>query len=89
MGRGCRYPASDQGRNAAVRRWAEWNAHGWDTWEEPRVPSKAEKDDGLQLGMKRGQRYPAICPGRKAAIKEGANGSWLGTWSKTRGYPVR
>ena len=29
-------------------------AHGWDTWEEPRVPSKAVKGDGLQLGHEEG-----------------------------------
>jgi hypothetical protein len=31
-------------------------AHGWDTWEEPRVLSKAVKGDGLQLGHEEGQK---------------------------------
>ena len=71
MGRGCRYPASAQGRNAAVKEVGRMEcAHGWDTWEEPMVASKVAKGDGLQLGHEEGSKVPSNWPGKKAAIEK-------------------
>jgi hypothetical protein len=65
-------------------------AHGCDTWEEPRVPSKAVKGDGLQLGHEEGSKVPSDLPGKKSCYKGVSKWLMAGALGvKPQGYPVR